>query len=291
MKAARFQRRVHRDTEGADKQHGIGFLQDVSNSAFQTVKAAGLAMSAAEQLPLFRLPPADAPAKVHHVQLGSRIVSYIVRPARRRMSLNIDERGLRVSLPRGVPLTEVDAFIRLHGEWVLNKLDEYGGREVRRQIMLHDGQRLPLMGDEVTLRIGQGNNRFRWFDSLLELQPRPNADIDTLTRRAFQAKALEVFDRRLRHFAEVGGYDLPPLSLSSARTRWGSCSLDSGIRLNWRLIHLSLDLIDYVVCHELAHLRQMNHSPRFWSEVADLCPDWEARRQALKQQGLLIPLL
>jgi len=248
-------------------------------------------MTAAEQLPLFRLPPAEAPAKLHHVQLGSRIVSYTTRPARRRLSLNIDERGLRVSLPRGIALTAVEDFIRRHGEWVLTKLDEYGSREVRRQIILNDGQRLPLLGSTVTLRISQGNNRFRWFDTLLELLPRPNADIDALTRRAFQTRALEVFDRRLNHFANLGGYEVPALSLSSARTRWGSCSSESGIRLNWRLIHLSLDLIDYVVCHELAHLRQMNHSPRFWSEVAKLCPDWQERRQILKQEGITLPLL
>lgn len=248
-------------------------------------------MGAAEQLPLFRLPPVEAPVKAHQLQLGSRVVSYTVRPARRRLSLSIDERGLRVSLPRGIPRAEVDAFIRRHGEWVLNKLDEYSSRQVRRQLMLHDGQRLPLLGGEVVLRIGAGNNRFRWYDSLLELQARPQADIDALTRRALQTKALEVFAQRLQHFAGLGGYELPALSLSSARTRWGSCSSESGIRLNWRLIHLPLDLIDYVVCHELAHLRQMNHSPRFWAEVGKLCSDWQGKRQALKQQGLTLPLL
>lgn len=266
----------------------FGFLNGFPTPALDE---AGLMMSAAEQLPLFRLPPAEAPVKTRHVQLGSRIVSYTTRPAQRRMSLNIDERGLRVSLPRGVPLTEVEDFIRRHGEWVLTKLDEYSSREVRRQIMLHDGQRLPLLGGEVTLRIGQGNNRFRWFDTLLELLPRPHADIDALTRRAFQGKAMEVFEKRIHLFAEQGGYDVPALSLSAARTRWGSCSRDTGIRLNWRLIHLPLDLIDYVVCHELAHLRQMNHSARFWSEVAKLCPDWQEKRQALKQQGLTLPIL
>jgi predicted metal-dependent hydrolase len=290
VKERHFQRKGRRDADPTGKKLGIGFLRDIPRCALALMEG-GLSLSAAEQLPLFRLPPAQAPAKVHHVQLGSRIVSYTVRPARRRMSLNIDERGLRVGLPRGMALSEVETFIRRHGEWVLTKLDEYGSRETRRQILLHDGQRLPLLGGEVVLRIGAGNNRFRWYDSLLELQARPQASIDALTRRALQTKALEVFAQRLAYFAELGGYELPALSLSSARTRWGSCSSESGIRLNWRLIHLSLDLIDYVVCHELAHLRQMNHSPRFWSEVAKLCPDWQDRRQTLKQEGLSLPLL
>lgn len=248
-------------------------------------------MSAAEQLTLFQLPPSDAPAKAHHIQLGNRVVSFTVRPARRRLSLSIDERGLRVGLPRGLSLTDVDTFIRRHGEWVLAKLDEYASRQVQRSLSLYDGQRLPVLGSEVVLRIGQGNNRFRWFDTLLELLPRPKADIDALTRRALQSRALEVFAGRLQHFGAQGGYELPPLSLSAARTRWGSCSRDTGIRLNWRLIHLPLDLVDYVVCHELAHLRQMNHSPRFWAEVERICPDWQDRRAELKRRGAEIPIL
>jgi predicted metal-dependent hydrolase len=252
-------------------------------------------MSAAEQLPLFQLPPQDAPVKAHHIQLGNRIVSYTVRPSQRRISLSIDERGLRVGLPRGVPLTEVDSFIRRHGEWVLTKLDEYAGRQVQRNLSLYDGQRLPVLGNEVVLRIGQGNNRFRWYDTLLELLPRSGAqsstDIEKLTRRALQTKALEVFSQRMKHFGALGGFDLPPLSLTAARTRWGSCSRDTGIRLNWRLIHLPMELVDYVVCHELSHLRQMNHSPRFWAEVERICPDWQTRRAELKQRGREIPIL
>ena len=78
------------------------------------------------------------------------------------------------------------------------------------------------------------------------------------------------------------GLQEPPLTLSSARTRWGSCSLKSGIRLNWRLIHFPLAVLDYVVIHELAHLREMNHSRRFWAVVAEACPEYRTRREQLK---------
>jgi predicted metal-dependent hydrolase len=70
--------------------------------------------------------------------------------------------------------------------------------------------------------------------------------------------------------------------LSSAATRWGSCSSDGKIRLNWRLIHFPLWIVDYVVAHELAHLREMNHSPRFWNTVASIFPEFREARQALK---------
>jgi predicted metal-dependent hydrolase len=76
------------------------------------------------------------------------------------------------------------------------------------------------------------------------------------------------------------------LSLSGARTRWGSARSDGHIRLNWRLIHLPLLQVDYVVVHELAHLRVMDHSPRFWDTVGEVMPDWRERRRALRGQDL-----
>ncbi len=247
-------------------------------------------MNAPEQLPLFRLPPAPPAAKSRHVQIGSRIVEYRLDLGRRRLVLHVDERGLRIAAPRGVALADIEAFIHQHGDWVVAKLDEFGTRHVRRQLPIRDGQRLPVLGDEIVIAVSTGANRFRWFDTVLELAPRPGADLDGLARRALQHKALDVFGRRLGHYADLAGRTAPPLSLSSARTRWGCCS-QSGIRLNWRLIHLPLELVDYVVAHELAHLKEMNHSPRFWAEVGRLCPEWKARRSELKLRGAEIPLI
>ena len=95
--------------------------------------------------------------------------------------------------------------------------------------------------------------------------------------------ARNVFTERLNHFAPRLGVQWTRLSLSNADTRWGSASADGRIRLNWRLIHLSLDMVDYVVVHELSHLRHMDHSPRFWDVVASVMPDHRERRQALRQ--------
>lgn len=125
----------------------------------------------------------------------------------------------------------------------------------------------------------------------LWLAARPGADLPTLARRALQRRALEVFRPRLAAATARLGVATPPLALSSARTRWGSCSSRSGIRLNWRLIHLPLPLVDYVIAHEVAHLREMNHSARFWALVANLCPDWQQARADLKRLGATLPLI
>lgn len=243
-----------------------------------------------DQLPLFRSVTPEPRDKTRHIQLGNRIVAYTLRQSpRRRLVLNIDERGLRVGAPRTISITDIEAFIRGNTEWVLKRLDEYTSR-APRQLAIRDGQRLPILGAEAEIRIVAGANRFRWQDNLLQLEARPTADLAALARRALQRHAFEVFSQRIEHYGGLLGRVPPPLALSSARTRWGSCNT-AGIRLNWRLIHLPLPLVDYVVAHELAHLMQMNHSPRFWAVVERLYPDYKAARAELHRRTPELPIL
>jgi hypothetical protein len=246
-----------------------------------------------EQLELFRLPPLldGGTPQARHIILAGQLINYALRRDRRRLTLRIDERGLRVGAPRAVPLADIDSFIKSHGEWVLQKLDELASRTTPRHLPIHDGARLPVLGDEVRVRVTSGGNRGFWQADELWLAARPSADLAVLARRALQRRALEHFRPRLASTVEKIGHAVPALALSSARTRWGSCSARSGIRLNWRLIHLAPELIDYVIAHEVAHLVEMNHSARFWIVVERLCPDWRNAREALRRQGTALPLL
>ena len=97
-----------------------------------------------------------------------------------------------------------------------------------------------------------------------------------------QTEAKRLFGERLAYYADKLGVAYKGYALSSAATRWGSCSSDGRIRLNWRLIHFPLSIIDYVVAHELAHLREMNHSPRFWQTVESIFPEFKEARHTLK---------
>jgi predicted metal-dependent hydrolase len=246
-----------------------------------------------EQLSLFRLSaPPDDPARPRPIQIGSRIVTYrLLRRSRRSLGLTVDERGLTVGASKQTTLKEIERFILDNGAWVVRKLDEFVGGNTRRHLAVRHGALLPLLGGEIEVRIVAGANRVHWEERALTLAARPDADIDALARRAFQQRALALFGERVHAVAERGGHVVPQLALSSARTRWGSCSERTGIRLNWRLIHLPLPLIDYVVAHELSHLRQMNHSPRFWAEVAALFPDWRSARRELKARACDLPIL
>ncbi len=248
-----------------------------------------------EQLPLFgfsRTPPVEQPRQ-RHIQLGSQIVAYTLRQGqgRRRVSMTIDERGLLIGAPRRATLTEIEGFVRSHADWVLTKLAEYTATHARRHLAVRDGVCLPLLGAEIAVRIVPGANRSRWQEDALLLEARPDADCEALARRALQRRALELFTERLAVYVDLLGREPLRLGLSSARTRWGSCSAKSGIRLNWRLIHLPLPLIDYVIAHELAHLVEMNHSPRFWAVVEGIYPDWRQARRELKIRGAEIPII
>jgi predicted metal-dependent hydrolase len=117
----------------------------------------------------------------------------------------------------------------------------------------------------------------------------PHHALPEQIRAAVQAwlmrQASRIFQERLDHFAPLLGVKWKKLALSNAVTRWGSARHDGAIRLNWRLLHFRLAVIDYVVAHELSHLREMNHSPRFWDTVRSVVPDYAALRQQLKSEA------
>lgn len=238
------------------------------------------------ELPLAGEKPLATNETPRTIALGDRIVPYVLRRARRRtIGLTIDHRGLRVGAPPRASLREVESLILRHGDWVAQKLDEWRSRRRPEVLKIVDGVRLPLFGRSLEVRLALGNNLVLWNEyaaPVLTLCLRSPTHAARMLEKALREKALELFAERLKHYADRLGLAAPPLALSAARTRWGSCSLKSGIRLNWRLVHFSPHVVDYVVAHELAHLREMNHSPRFWAVVGQLYPDYKATRDELK---------
>lgn len=171
------------------------------------------------------------------------------------------------------------------------------GLDARPDEFALDGVTLPFLGQPVTLVLDPRQQHGRGGAVLAEGDGAgvlhiglPHTATPEQLRDVAQAwlmrQARRVFIARLDHFAPQLDVRWQKLSLSSAGTRWGSASADGSIRLNWRLIHFREPIIDYVVVHELAHLREMNHSPRFWQHVENVLPDYAERRGALKDEAV-----
>ncbi|NML24899.1 M48 family metallopeptidase [Zoogloea dura] len=243
----------------------------------------------------------SAPAlESREIELAGQRVGYTLRRSvRKTLGLRIDHRGLTVGVPLRVGLGDIESFIRKHADWVVDQLQARPALPPAESCEPCDGAEIPVLGLPWRLRIGRGGNRIVWHEGIklgesgpvLELALRAGSSARALLLKALQQRGLELFRNRVEEYCLRLGRPVPLVGLSSARTRWGSCSSRTGIRLHWRLIHLPLPLIDYVVAHEVAHLVEMNHSPKFWSVVESLYPDHASARRALRQAGAALPVL
>jgi predicted metal-dependent hydrolase len=212
---------------------------------------------------------------------------YVLRRSsgRRSLALRISAAGeIVVNAPLRLSQREIDGFLHKHADWIDARLR--AAREHRFD--WQDGAPLPYLGGNLQLRLldqpGPARARRDGVSLLCNATPEQAA---ILVPRWYQREARALLGERLAHHAARAGLAMPPLRLSNARTRWGSLSAKGVVSLNWRLLKAPLEAIDYVICHELAHFRQRNHSAAFWREVAVLFPDWKKIRAELRQNGRL----
>jgi hypothetical protein len=251
-------------------------------------------------LPVPPVGPNDAPLR--KIQLGSHTVHYVLRrSARRSHGFMISDDGLHVTSPRRAPLDDIERAIRAKQGWILTKLFERAERRTMREqrapVEWVDGARLPYLGGDIVLRLQDAARSHCVFDvesRELRLGVTPGLSEWQIRERVklwFQDEARRMFRERLDLYAPRVGVSYNAFALSSAGTRWGSCTVAGNIRLNWKLIHYPLALLDYVVVHELAHLREMNHSPAFWAVVGEVFPDYDGARAALRKRSIEMPVL
>jgi predicted metal-dependent hydrolase len=217
------------------------------------------------------------------IRLGGRSVEYrFVRRRRRTLGITIDADGLKVSAPLRAPWRDIEGFVREKERWILAKLDEWAVAPRPAVLRGESGEKLPLFGETVELELRAGpvqreGNRIA-FDNLKDLV------------MWLKSAALEALRPRVAHFAARLDLPAPRVALSNARTQWGVCTEDGAVRLSWRLVHVEPALADYVVAHEIAHLVELNHSPRFYRLLAALYPGWPATRERLELAGAALPI-
>jgi predicted metal-dependent hydrolase len=302
--AAMQQQQLSLFNEAASPAHGDAPPRLPLHPTHPTREAAPAAPEAprSEQVALapevFRHPQAE-----REMRLGAHIVAYAFRRARRRsIGFTVSAEGLSVSAPRWVGIGDVEAALQEKAAWILRKLQEQRARSRKLEasrIDWRDGAGVPFLGETVILVLdprvagavlNAGGQALPGVPRMtLHVGLPHNADpqqIRDTVQSWLQRQARRVVEERCRHFAQALGVRVRKLSLSSAQTRWGSASADGSIRLHWRLVHFAMPVIDYVVAHELAHLREMNHSPAFWDVVRSVVPDYKRHRGVLKHDVL-----
>jgi predicted metal-dependent hydrolase len=255
------------------------------------------------------------PRANREARLGEAVVAFeFKRGQRRTIGFSVGPQGLVVSAPKWVPLHQVDAAVQDKARWILQKLNDTRLRHdqlLARRTVWQDGATFAFMGAPVTVALVTATGRHKVAPVLLTSSQSPQSLMDpfasNMPGRVLQlslpaeadgpqiqaavqqwliGQARPLFVARLDHFAPLLQVQWRQLALSNAATRWGSARMGGAIRLNWRLMHFPLPVIDYVVAHELSHLRVMDHSPRFWSVVASVVPNYAELRQQLKDDAI-----
>lgn len=222
---------------------------------------------------------------LRRIAVGGGELEYVLvrRRGRRGIGLKVDETGLTVSAPITMPVAQVEALVRESERWVLRKVAEWRGRQVA-VVSWAEGARLPYRGGGLALRLGVAPRaRASRIEGELHVQA-PALDPETVRHCVvawYKREARDYLGERVDTLARAAGLAPPRFLLSSAMARWGSCNSRGEVRLAWRLVKAPAELVDYVVCHELAHLRHMNHSRAFWAEVERQCPGHRALRERL----------
>lgn len=251
---------------------------------------------------LQQLKPAKLPPQSlwRQTLLEQTPVGYMLRRSTRKsIGLRISDEGLIITAPHWASDAQINEALSSKKTWILRKLHERQARleqQAMTETIWQDGGLLPYLGVTIQLQLNplltqsvfSGELSTPQSGDRLCLHLNPDADsqrVQDLCHVWLQQRAKHHLEQRLQHFLGLCDYAerFQRLRLSSPQKRWGSCSSTGVIMLNWRLIHFQPTLIDYVVAHEVAHLKEMNHGPQFWLEVERLLPQFYAARQQLKQ--------
>lgn len=218
--------------------------------------------------------------------LAGKHITYTLKRSgkRRSIGLRIDDRGLTVSVPLRASEKWLHSVLQDKARWVVEKLDGWQTCKPP-EIRWQDGEKIDFLGELLELRVVQSlfatpahhRNKELWV-----FVAGDNDHIEQAVSQWYRHQAEQLFVRRVAHFSPLLNVVPRTVKLSEAKAQWGSCTAHGSVRLNVQLIKLPERLIDYVVVHELAHLRELNHSAAFWRVVESVCPDYASLRGELK---------
>ena len=223
----------------------------------------------------------------------------LIRSKRRTMTITIDEKAqIKVSVPFHLPTPRINQFIKEKAAWILRKVEEIKKRlaDLEQKAFVHN-QEFLFLGRKYKLdiiedHVSPSTIHFNGQTWLIKIASSLNTHqkevvIKKKLMNWYRNQAKEILGGRLLHFARLMQVEPQKISIRTQRRIWGSCHPHKqAIYLNWQIVMAPLEVIDYVIVHELAHLTHANHSKRFWQRVQKFMPDFKTRKKWFKQNAL-----
>lgn len=210
----------------------------------------------------------------------------VKRSRRRTIALRVTQEGnVEVRAPHSTSDYDIEEFLSKHQGWLQKRLRK--SEQIQQEAPVHkfdSGEIFYYLGRRFRLVFIHGRIDADFEEDRLECRPGPPPFTKKLLLKLYRRDARAYLTERTMELAEEHGYNLKSIKVTDAARRWGSCNCNGNINFSWRLIMCPPDVIDYVICHELAHLKELNHSPDFWKVVENICPDYKSLRKRLREE-------
>jgi hypothetical protein len=212
-------------------------------------------------------------------------IDQLIRTQRKSISLIVEpDARLVVRAPLRLPRAQIDAFVNSHADWIRSR-QALARKHYRPPHQFAAGESFWYLGVQYPLLIVEQKEPALSLAEVFRLARSAQKRARAVFEAWYRQQARRVLEARLAHYTQVTGLQHKKLRISSARTRWGSCSSRGTLSFPWRLVMAPPEVIDYVVVHELCHLAHPNHSPAFWARVAGILPEYKAQRAWLKKHA------
>ncbi len=231
------------------------------------------------------------PTEQLSIAIGDQVVYYTVKRSYKAKHARLEirpEEGLTVVLPARYATERARELLLKKQRWVVGKIGTLERAAVQQRMPLKTGDRLPYLGRSMKIETREGGSEagdVHVGKDRLVVCLAPGDDLHAPLEKWYREEAKDKIETMVAELSRQMALPYNRVTLKSQRTLWGSCSRKRNLNFNWRLIMTPEQVIEYVVIHELAHLRQMNHSPRFWQIVERHCPGWREHRKWLREHS------
>ena len=215
-------------------------------------------------------------------------IDKLIRSKRRTIALIIEHDGsFTVRAPMRAPHAAIETFIQQKADWITRTREKVKSIPCETTLgkQYIDGEKFLFLGSSFDLKLVRLQKHSLQFDNGFALRRSAQTKGEQVFTRWYKERALEIITDRVKQYSQQNNFTPKQVKISSAKTRWGSCSPNGTLNFSWRLVMAPLDVIDYVVVHELAHLRVKDHSSKFWKVVESIYPEYKKQRKWLRENG------